>query len=59
LYYHLGLDPGLEEGRTSLDTYRANLRKLIAIIEGKRTAIVSETERDMKRAAKAQDFETR
>src|SRR5690606_2920696 len=34
LHYHLGLDPGLEEGRTSLEDYRANLRKLIAIIEG-------------------------
>ncbi|HEV7455061.1 MAG TPA: GIY-YIG nuclease family protein, partial [Candidatus Saccharimonadales bacterium] len=34
LHYHLGLDPGLEEGRTSLEDYRANLRKLIAVIEG-------------------------
>ena len=32
LYYHLGLDPGLEEGKTSLEDYRANLRKLIAYI---------------------------
>src|SRR5664279_4374965 len=29
LHYHLGLDPGLEEGKTSLHDYRANLRKLI------------------------------
>ena len=57
LYYHIGLDPGLEEGRTSLEDYRANLRKLMAVIEGKRTAIVKEIERDMKQAAKAQDFE--
>jgi len=57
LHYHLGLDPGLEEGRTSLEDYRANLRKLIAVIEGKRTAIVKEIERDMKRAAKAAAFE--
>lgn len=57
LYYHLGLDPGLEEGKTSLDEYRANLRKLIAYIEGKRTAIIRELERDMKSAAKAQNFE--
>ena len=27
LHYHLGLDPGLEEGRTSLEDYRTNLRK--------------------------------
>jgi len=58
LHYHLGLDPGLEEGKTSLEDYRANLRKLIAVIEGRRTTILKEIEKDMKRAAKAQDFET-
>lgn len=57
LHYHLGLDPGLEEGKTSLEDYRANLRRLIAIIEGKRKTIERELERDMKRAAKAKDFE--
>ena len=57
LHYHLGLDPGLEEGRTTLHEYRSNLRKLMAIIEGKRSKIIKELERDMKRAAKAQDFE--
>lgn len=57
LHYHLGLDPGLEEGRTSLEDYRTNLRKLIAIIQGKRKTIVKELERDMKRAAKDKDFE--
>src|SRR6202012_3611375 len=56
LHYHLGLDPGLEEGRTSLEDYRANLRRLIAYIEGKRTSIIRELERDMKRQAKAKDF---
>jgi excinuclease ABC subunit C len=57
LYYHLGLDPGLEEGKTSLDDYRTNLRKLISVIQGKRKTIVKELEADMKRAAKAKDFE--
>jgi excinuclease ABC subunit C len=57
LHYHLGLDPGLEEGRTSLDTYRANLRRLIAYIEGKRVTIIRELEKEMKQAARAQDFE--
>ena len=42
LHYHLGLDPGLEEGRTSLEDYRANLRKLMAIIQGKRKTIIKE-----------------
>jgi excinuclease ABC subunit C len=57
LQYHLGLDPGLEEGKTKLEDYRANLRKLIAIIEGKRTTLIKELEADMKRAAKAKNFE--
>jgi excinuclease ABC subunit C len=58
LHYHLGLDPGLEEGKTSLEDYRANLRKLMAVIEGKRKTIEKELERDMNRAAKNKDFET-
>lgn len=58
LHYHLGLDPGLEEGRTSLEDYRANLRKLMAYIEGKRVAIIRELEQEMRAAAKVQDFET-
>ena len=57
LYYHLGLDPGLEEGKTSLDDYRANLRKLIAVIEGKRKSVERELQSDMKAAAAAEDFE--
>lgn len=57
LHYHLGLDPGLEEGKTSLEEYRANLRKLMAVIQGRRKTIEKELERDMKRAAKTKDFE--
>lgn len=57
LHYHLGLDPGLEEGRTSLEDYRANLRKLMSYIKGNRVRIVRELEKDMKAAAKRQDFE--
>lgn len=58
LSYHLGLDPGLESGKTSLAEYRANLRKLMAVIEGKRKTIEREIERDMARAAKTQDYES-
>jgi excinuclease ABC subunit C len=57
LHYHLGLDPGLEENKTSLEAYRANLRKLIAVIEGKRKSIEKELEKDMKAAAKTHDYE--
>ncbi|HSX27737.1 MAG TPA: excinuclease ABC subunit UvrC [Patescibacteria group bacterium] len=57
LHYHLGLDPGLEEGKTSLEDYRANLRKIMAIVEGKRKTIERELEKDMKRYAKNSQFE--
>ena len=57
LHYHLGLDPGLEEGKTSLEDYRANLRRLIAVIEGKRKSIERELEKEMKRLSRAKEFE--
>lgn len=57
LHYHLGLDPGLEEGRTSLKDYRENLRKLIAVIEGRRKSIEKDLEKEMKQLAKASQFE--
>jgi excinuclease ABC subunit C len=57
LHYHLGLDPGLEEGKTTLNAYRANLRKLIAVIQGKRKTIEKQLERDMNRAARDKHFE--
>lgn len=57
LTYHLGLDPGLESGKTSLADYRANLRKLMSVIEGKRRTIEKEIEREMTKAAKEQHYE--
>jgi len=57
LQYHLGLCPGLEEGKTSLSEYRQNLRKLKMYLQGKRTAIIREVEQEMKAAAAANDFE--
>jgi len=57
LYYHLGLDPGLEEGKTSLNEYRANLRKLMQYLRGGRVGLVRDIERQMNQAAKAKDFE--
>lgn len=57
LYYYLGLDPGMEEGKTSLEDYRACLRQLMLVIEGKRTKILRELEKEMKAYAKNKDFE--
>lgn len=57
LQAHLGLCPGLESGMTSLEEYRKNLRHLKAYLTGKRVRVVDALEKDMKRAAKAKDFE--
>ncbi|HET9721477.1 MAG TPA: excinuclease ABC subunit UvrC [Candidatus Saccharimonadales bacterium] len=57
LYYHLGLDPGLEDGRTSLQDYRSNLRKLMKYLRGERHGLMRDIEKEMKQAAKSQDFE--
>lgn len=57
LYYHLGLDPGLEEGKTALADYRKTLRQLMSYLRGEKGAIIKEVERDMKAAAKAHDYE--
>ncbi|HRN97195.1 MAG TPA: excinuclease ABC subunit UvrC [Candidatus Saccharibacteria bacterium] len=51
---HIGLSPSI--GTTS-DEYKQILRKLIRYMEGGRKTIVSELEREMKRAARSQDFE--
>jgi len=57
LHYHIGMDPGLEEGRTSLADYRANLRKLMRYLRGERAELVRMIEKDMKKCAASQDFE--
>lgn len=57
LYYHLGLDPGLEEGKTSLSDYRNNLRKLMQYLRGDRVKLMKDIEKEMKSAAKVKDFE--
>ena len=57
LNYHIGLSPGLEEGKTSLEEYRANLRKLMSYLRGNRVEITKQIEKDMKQAAAEQNFE--
>lgn len=51
---HIGLSPA--PGTTSAD-YKATLRSLIRYIQGDRKKLIHELEKDMKQAAKAQDFE--
>ncbi len=57
LDYHIGLSPGIEQGKTSIEEYRANLRRLSRYLSGERVALKRELEKDMKRAAKSQQFE--
>lgn len=57
LDYHIGLSPGLEESKTSLDAYRSNLRKLSMYLKGERSRLISTLEKEMKQAAKDQRFE--
>lgn len=57
LQYHLGLCPGIEEHKTPLNEYRANLRKLMQFLRGEREKVVEKMQSDMQKAAKKQDFE--
>lgn len=52
---HIGLSPRHD---TTSEEYKASLRKLIRYFEGGRKKLAQEIERDMKQAAKEQDFET-
>lgn len=53
----LGLTPGIEVGRTTPQEYKKNLRKLRLYLEGGRHKLISEIEKQMKQAAKAEQFE--
>ena len=57
LNYHIGISPGLEEGKTSLEDYRKNLRSLSMYLKGERSRLVKSMEIEMKQAAKDKDFE--
>jgi len=57
LQYQIGLCPGLETNKTSIEDYRANLKKLISYIKGNRKVVIKEVEKQMKQAAKAKKFE--
>ncbi len=57
LQYHLGLCPGLEEGKTNLNEYKQNLKKLTAYLKGERVKLLKQIEKDMNAAAKAEQFE--
>ncbi len=57
LQYHLGLCPGLEGGKTSLEQYRKNLRNLMKYLKGERVQLLRQLEEEMEGHAKAVRFE--
>ncbi len=57
LQAQMGLCPGLECGMTSLEDYRRNLRQLMMYIRGSRKKLISDLEKSMNQAAKAQQYE--
>lgn len=57
LQYHLGLCPGLEVDQSLLAEYRVSLGKLMKYLKGERTLVIRQIEKEMKAAAKNQDYE--
>jgi excinuclease ABC subunit C len=57
LLYQIGLCPGLEENKTSLQEYRHNLKKLIMYLKGERIKLVRQAEKEMQAYAKTGRFE--
>jgi len=57
LQYHLGLCPGPETSTYDRQLYLKNLKKLIMYIQGERTLVVRELEKEMHEAANNQQFE--
>lgn len=53
----LGLTPGIEINKTSPADYKKNLRKLIRYLNGERKTLLTELEKEMKKAAKENRFE--
>jgi excinuclease ABC subunit C len=53
----LGLTPGIEIGKTTPEAYRQSLRRLISYLKGNRKQLVSDLEKEMKKAAKTGDYE--
>lgn len=53
----LGLTPGIEVGHSTPQDYKKNLRKLRLYLEGGRHKLVNELEKQMRQAAKDENFE--
>jgi excinuclease ABC subunit C len=54
---HIGLCPGVCTGEISKTEYRKIIRRITLLFQGKKVQLIKSLERDMKAAAKAEDFE--
>ncbi len=54
---HIGLCPGVCTGEISKTDYRKIIRRLAMLFEGKKPQLIKSLEKDMKAAAKAEEFE--
>lgn len=57
LLVHLHLCPGPETGELDEKEYKSSLRKLVRVLEGQKTSIIHEMEKEMKSASVAANFE--
>lgn len=57
LQAHIGLCPGPETGELDEKFYKADLRRLVRVLQGQRTGLIKELEKEMKSHASAADFE--
>ncbi|MBR3230514.1 GIY-YIG nuclease family protein [Candidatus Saccharibacteria bacterium] len=53
----LGLTPGIEIGKTTPESYKKNLRKLIRYLEGERKKLLAELEKTMREEARKGNYE--
>lgn len=58
LHYHIGLCPGPEIDAITSEDYKRNLRRLILYLQAKSDSVILQLEREMRQAAKTQQFET-
>ena len=55
--YHLGQCPGVCAGKVEKKDYQKTIRQIRLFLKGKKRSVISEIEKDMRRAAKNMDFE--
>lgn len=57
LLVHLHLCPGPETGELDEKAYKTSLKQLVRVLQGQKRNIITELEKDMKRASKEANFE--